>query len=164
MRTSQFLIMSIDMAAPQTRTSHLLFMSIKKCCPKKRTSHLLIKSNLKGRDNQNISYSHHVTSSQLKLEAPQMRTSHPLIRSIKNNSPHTRTSHLLIKSNLEGRDNENFSHSHQVDQSFKPPKQELLIFSSCLSKMAAPQTRTSHLLIMSIKNDSPPNENFSASH
>ena len=33
--------------------------------------------------------------------------------------------------NLEGRDNENFSYSHQVNWSLKPPKRELLIFSSC---------------------------------
>ena len=48
--------------------------------------------------------------------------------------PQTRTSHLLINSNLEGRDNENISYSHQFNWSLNSPKRELIIFSSCLQK------------------------------
>ena len=125
-----------------------------------RTSHLLIKSNLEGRYNENFSSSHQVDWS---LKPPKREL---LIFSsclTKMAAPQTRTSHLLIKPNIEGRDDENFSYSHQVNWSLKPPKQELLIFSSCLSKLAAPKMRTSHLLIKSsleVKG----NENFSYSH
>ena len=103
-------------------------MPIKNCSPQTRTSHLLLKFNLKGRDNENFSYSHQVNWS---LKPP----------------------------------NENFSSSHHVYQKWQPPKRELLIFSSSqilkgeimrtshilIKLLEAPQTRTSHLFIMSMK-------------
>ena len=73
---------------------------------------------------------------------------------------------LLIFSSsliLKGRDDENFSYSHQVNWSLKPPKQELLIFSSS-QILKGEVMRTSHILIMWFEAWSPQNENFSSSH
>ena len=136
-------------------------MSIKNGSPQTRTSHPFIKSN-EGRDNENLSYSHQVNlslkppiwellifSSMQILKGEVMRTSHILIKSIEAWSP----------------PNENFSSSHHVYQKWQPPKRELLIFSSSpilkgeimrtshilIKLLEAPKTRTSNLLIMSIK-------------
>ena len=160
--------------------------------PQTRTSHLLIKSNLKGRDNENFSYSHQVnwslkppkrellifSSSQI-LKGEIMRTSHILIKLIEAWSPPNEnfsSSHhvyqkcqppkreLLILSSsqiLKGEIMRTFHNLIKLIEGWSPPNES---FSSCLSKVAAPQTRTPHLLIMSIKNGSPPNENFSSSH
>ena len=126
-----------------------------------RTSHILIKLiEAWSPPNKNFSSSHHVyqkwlspkqellifSSSQI-LKGEVMRTSHILIMWFEARSPQ----------------NENFSSSHHVYQIWQPLKQELLIFSSCLSKIASPQTRTSHLLMKS-NLEGRDNENFSSSH